>query len=252
MPAGGHHVAHVGPHLVLVARVGVHDVPAPRTVVRALDGDDLLVIAAPAQPLVPGRASVVVGGGVEHQVGLARRGQALRRVVDSHRYILRIGVVGHVGGPGYLLKRSVISFPKPRLSTKMRLIMMMQGGHDDRGVVDQLRTRGPGHLAHLVPDLTGELHRGGPLAARRTPPRSAGPVPAAPGDLPAGTRAARGGRQATHRPPSALGAASCASFRGSRVMPHIDFRWLRLVGLGAGQEGLEPSTAGFGDRCSSN
>ena len=40
-PTGGHDVAHVGAHLVLVTRVGVHDVPAAGAVVGTLDLDDL-------------------------------------------------------------------------------------------------------------------------------------------------------------------------------------------------------------------
>src|SRR5205823_3762638 len=99
------------------------------------------------------------------------------------------------------------------------------GHQDDDGRRDDLGLRRPGHLLQLATDLAQELLGGGALFVRRR-----------------GRRApALGGRRR-------LAALALHLALGLSVHSRLG-----SIGAGtAGQEGIEPPTAGFGARCSAN
>ena len=176
---GGDDVAHVRAHLVLVARVGVHDVPAARPVVGALDRERLLLVLVVLDPAAE-LAVLFVGGaswpsvasstrsgstrcGLGDGLGLRSLPRSPRRsprplplrcldrlehgffhdLFTTHRpsataasRALRLPrrrslrpllllSASYRSCRRYFVKRSVISFPKARFNTKIRLIMMI-------------------------------------------------------------------------------------------------------------------------------
>jgi hypothetical protein len=94
-----------------------------------------------------------------------------------------------------------------------------QGGQHDRGVVESSAREG--HATWRISSLTSRVNWTGVVRLR--PEGARGAWVRGRCARPTLNPRARAGWPETHRPPSALGAASCAWFRDSRVVPHIMF-----------------------------
>ena len=221
------------------------DVPAAGPVVGAGDGGVLLVLVVGSSSASGHRRSR------PGDAGLGRRRRRPLSVLGLGGHVARSPVVGSVSVSAVSTSRSLgaslsvgrhfwnmkrTALPKAKFSRKIRAVMRTRVAKTTVGVVDHLGAVRPGDLAQLVTDLPDELRRA----------RSAS-VGAAAWPALVGRPTGRGDR----RPPSGPGAASCAWSRGSRVGSDFVSR-SALLRLRAGQEGLEPPTAGFGDRCSTS
>ena len=233
--------------LVLVSGVRVDHKPAARAFVRAelgrlvvpsvvvpsvvIDFDD---VAVAGQRDVVGRADlhcfrrhIIIGVRVRvvsargHEADLGGSIQRVRRRVE-----VRIHIVGRHGS---VVEEEDGFGPEIVGAEDQRGHEHHGDQHDDRRV-DDLAARGPGHPTQLTTDLGEELGRTGPLRCR-----------------PLGGAAFRRARRLVR-----------ALFLGHA--PHLSVLLIHRFGLpgtdpglvifGAGQEGLEPPTAGFGDRSS--
>src|SRR5580658_8400872 len=138
--AGGDDVGEVGADLVLVARVGVDHVPTAGAVVGARDVGVLLplfVLVLVAVVGVLGLARRL--GGIDHQVRLepeSRRRRLPERVGTggAERHVLGLDLAARLAGvrrrvrvgDRHFWNMNRTALPKPKLRTKIRLIMRMR------------------------------------------------------------------------------------------------------------------------------
>ena len=112
-----HDVEEVGAHLVLVARIGVHHIPAAGTVERARRREFLLGL-----PIVLVELTAGVGGcgGVHHDVGLEAFDPGLDLGFGLLGLRFRFGVLGLVQVVDcHLWNMYSTVFPKPRFKMKI-------------------------------------------------------------------------------------------------------------------------------------
>ena len=194
----------VGLHLVLVAGVGVHDVPVSRAGRRgSRPGATSTSSSSAASSTSRGRPRTVLGiGSAAVGVELGRR--LPRRRTRRDAAARRVGASASGGRPRSRgvggrtrrgrsrsepcrswshSKRNSTDLAKARSSTKMRAVRISEGEENDDRVVDDLGPRGPGHLPELAPNLAEVLGgdrrapwADGPSGRRRASRRGRRPV----------------------------------------------------------------------------
>ena len=252
--------AEVGGDLLLVARLRVHDVPGARAGPRVVDDRRLLllggVVGRPSASAVRSKLTSTVSSAsasvarrlASTAVGVERR---LVGVVVAASAAVGVGAVVvescRVGGQFVSVVVSSLmtqSYSQPESTPKRESRPTDVGGvdddrdeHDDREAADLGPLR-PGDLAHLVAHL-----------ARGTAPgRPARPWCAAPEPGRGWAGPGRSGHPCASASASALGSGRRVTF----VLALCSVRGRVRVGIWAGQEGFEPPTVGFGDRCSTS